>query len=631
MCGILGIANFKDDLEISKQDFTKMLNSMQHRGPDDSDVSIEKNVILGHRRLSIIDLSSKGKQPMFDSKKDISIVFNGEIYNYMELKSELTRKYKFSSKSDTEVIIYSYLEKGIDCVKDFNGMFSFALFDKKKNKLFIVRDRLGIKPLYYTTFNNNLIFSSEIKGILNFPSFKTSPNLQAISSYLSYRYVLGKETLFENIYKLLPGHYMEFSDNQLSIKEYWDIHPKKHLEDKGRDYYKKTLKNLLKKSVERRMISDVPVGAYLSGGLDSSIIAALMAQSSNKIHKVYTVTFNEDGYDEKKYAKLLADKYNLSLKEIKVTYDNYFETLTDLIKLKDSPLSVPNEIPIYLMSKILKEDITVVLSGEGADEIFNGYGRMMDCASDYYKLKFVNLLPISLKKLIFPSLSKFYKNEKFSSQLSHLLFKYNYFPLKEKEFIFNIDLNKDKELKKELSSYFYKYNLPYKRRISYFLEKIHLPGLLERLDTTTMAASVEGRVPFLDHELVEFSFTIPEKYKISWKNNSNKLKSLFLSGKDTSEILNDTKVILREAFKKDIPKEILERKKVGFPVPLDEWYDKDFFKKANSLLLNKDAKISSIINQDNLKIWFKKYKHTKRFAQKVWMLVNLEIWLQEYF
>lgn len=639
MCGITGIFDIGKGKKISKKTLLGMINSMAHRGPDDSGTIILKNICLGHRRLSIIDLSKKGHQPMSDSKKQIWIVYNGEIYNFKEIKNELIDKnYKFESGSDTEVIIYSYKEWGIDCIKKFNGMFAFALFDSRKNELFLVRDRLGIKPLYYAKISDVFIFASEIKALLKYPGFKRELNLKAVSSYLSYRYEIGNETLFKNIFKLMPGHYLKIRNGQIMTKEYWDIILEGH-KGLSEAYYKREIERLVKKSISMRLISDVPLGAYLSGGLDSSIIVALMAKLSSKKVKVYSVGFKEEGYNEFHYSRQVANMYKTDYKEIMLSTKNYLQNMKKLIKFKDLPLSVPNEIPIYMLSKELKKDITVVLSGEGADELFAGYGRIFRSPLDYKKLKLMKYFPSFIRKKLFNKLLIKYKGKKFNSEMEHFLYNYSYFPLEEKKFIFNEKMNNtignDEHLNAIFKRYFKKAaNADYYKKIGYVFEKVHLPGLLARLDCPTMAASVEGRVPFVDYKLVEFMSTVPIKYKIKWKSFLEPIKSIMESSDEISERRDITKYILKEAFKHMLPKPVVQREKKGFPVPLDSWFRGHVNKVAKRELLNKNSRIQAIVDQKNLKRWMDsnlKDGKDKSFGQKAWMLLNLEYWLREYF
>ncbi len=637
MCGICGIYNIRSNTKasrISNKIILDMTRCLAHRGPEDQGTYTDNRIALGHRRLKIIDLSKKGHQPMSDSEKDIFITFNGEIYNFQEIKDQLIKKgHHFNSKSDTEVIIYAYKEWGIDCIKRFNGMFAFALYDKRYDKLFLVRDRLGIKPLSYTILNNKILFSSEIKSILKYPGFNKEINWKAISSYLSYRYVLGEDTFFKNIYSVEPGHYLEIKKGNIRKVEYWDI-PLPQKKDLGKKYYIKKIRELLTESVKLRMISDVPLGAYLSGGLDSSIVVSIMSRLTKEHVKTYSIAFKQKEFNELKYAKMIADRYKTDHKEIVIDAERYLNAMKNLIRCKDAPLAVPNEIPIFFLSKDLKKDITVVLSGEGSDEIFSGYGRLFRSPFDYQRLK---LIPKTIRKRFFRSLNRKYKGKDFSSEMEHFLFQYDYF--QEKNTIYNDHMKKisrnDKELVRIFDRYFRKASdLDYYDKISYVFEKLHLLGLLEKLDNPTMATAVEGRVPFVDHNLVEFMFTVPHKYKLKWKSKKARIKAFFKNTDEISENLDITKYILKEAFKKDIPKEIIRRKKKGFPVPLDTWFKGKFVDYAKRMILSEDSKTKAIFDQDKLKAWIDnnlKNKDDKEFGKKLWMILNIELWLREYF
>jgi len=637
LCGITGVYNINSKERQNNKTIKKMTDCLTHRGPDDSGTYIDDKIALGHKRLKIIDLTKKAHQPMSDRKKEIFVAFNGEIYNFQEIKNDLLKKgYSFKSSSDTEVIIYAYKAWGIKCIEKFNGMFAFALYDKKQDKLYLVRDRLGIKPLFYTMFDEKIIFSSEIKAILKYPQFKKEPNWKAISSYLSYRYVIGKETFFGNIYSLLPAHYLEIKGGVMREVEYWDVPLIANKNDMGKKFYMNKIKELLTNSVKLRMVSDVPLGAYLSGGLDSSIIVALMSNLTNERVKTYSIAFKQKEYNELKYAKLVANRYKTNHKEILINTKKYLETMSNLIGYKDAPLAVPNEIPLYLMSKILKKDITVVLSGEGADEIFSGYGRLFRSPFDYYRLK---MIPYFIRKLFFKSLVNKYNKKNLKKEIDHFLFLYSYFPLEEKKKLFNNYMQNlikgDYKLKNIFQGYFDKASdLNYHDKISYIFEKLHLVGLLGRVDNSTMATSVEARVPFVDHKLIEFMFSVPYKYKLKWKSPVSFIKGFFKNTDEISENLDVTKYILRETFKNSLPPDVLKRKKKGFPVPLDMWFKGEFVDYAKKHLLDPKSRIKKIINQQNLSKWIDlniKLNKDPSFGHKVWALLNVEIWLKKYF
>jgi len=638
MCGILGQVFFTKNKQTSLDKFDKALKLMHHRGPDDSAIYKEDNFIFGHNRLSIIDLSNHAKQPMHSICKNYTLVFNGEIYNYQELKEDLlTKGYTFKTKSDTEVLLNLYIEYGIDCLDKLIGMFAFAIYDKIKNTYFIVRDRLGIKPLYYTLDQETFTFSSEIKSILALYNKNWTLDKTAISSYLSFRYPILNNTFFKNIYSLAPAHYIKIKDNNYDIVEYWSLKDKfkEQQNDKGEEFYIHKLRTLLESSVKYRMIADVPIGSFLSGGVDSSIITALMAQNSTLAVKTFTIGFEEDNFNEFQYAKIVANRYKTNHHEILLSGEDYINTMEKLISFKDAPLSVPNEVPLYLMSKELRKHITVVLSGEGADEIFGGYGRIFRSPYDLERIQNIDKLKISQedKRAYCKEFFKKYLKQNFHSELEHFLSLYSYTSFEEKTKLLDNSINLgdiEKQLIKKFMFYFDEIeDESYTNKIMYVFEKIHLVGLLHRVDTTTMATSVEARVPFVDHRLVEFAFTIPLKYKLKWIKEKPKL----LMSDKISEEYDIPKYILKKSYEDMIPKEILYRKKMGFPVPLHSWFGGDFNTYAKSVLLSDQAKQRGIYNISNLEQWLNsdRLQHEHSFAMKIWMLINLELFCQKYF
>jgi asparagine synthase (glutamine-hydrolysing) len=643
MCGILGKLYFSDDSRVSTVEFNRALDLQTHRGPDDSDIVRGDDYIFGHRRLSIIDLDTHAKQPMVSDCDGFILTFNGEIYNYKELREELLVKgYRFNTQSDTEVLLNSYIEYGIQCVDSFIGMFAFSIYDRTQRVTYIVRDRLGIKPLYYSNDGTSLTFSSEIKSILDLDNdAKRSLNLDAVSSYLSFRYPILNDTFFKGIHCLPPAHYMKISDLDLELVEYWNVVDKfsEQKVDKGEDYYVSELRRLLKSAVEYRMISDVPIGSYLSGGVDSSIITALMAENSKDPIKTFTIGFAEEGYNEFQYANIIKDKYGTNHREIMSSGQDYFDTMESLIGFKDAPLSVPNEVPLYLMTKELKKSVTVVLSGEGADEIFGGYGRIFKSPYDYERIRDLDSLDLSdfEKRELSDQFIRKYIKSSFDNEVDHFINIYSYTGMDEKKELLSssIDL---KEIENKLFHKFSYYfdELPddsYYNKLLYTFEKIHLVGLLQRVDVTTMACSVEARVPFVDHRLVEFAFTIPFKYKIKWNSKEGEDMSKLLMSSEISELYDTPKYILKKSYEGIIPDEILYRKKVGFPAPLNSWLGGDFNSYAKRLLLSKEATNRNLYNSKNVKKWLDsdKLQSDHGVAMKIWMLINIEIFLKKYF
>jgi len=639
MCGIAGIYHFDPERKVDEGLLRRMTTLLRHRGPDDEGFFVNGNAGLGHRRLAIIDLVT-GHQPMSNRDSSLWLVVNGEIYNFRELRDELSSLgHTFSTKSDSEVIIHSYEEWGVDCINRFNGMFAFALLDLKRRRLVLARDRLGIKPLYYSIVDDTVIFASEVKSILLYPGIDRDPDPVAISQYLGYRSPLGRRTMFKGIEKLPAGHLMIVERNRIKEIEYWDIPIQKEKRDRGEEYYKSRIRSLLSESVKRRMISDVPFGAYLSGGLDSSIVVALMAQQTDDPVKTYTIRFEEEGFDETRYAREVADRYGTEHHEIHVREDHNVELIRKLISFKDAPLSVANEVPLHIMSRELKKDITVVLSGEGADELFAGYGRIFRSPFDYERVLLFNEssdLPLEFREEFIKKIKRLYGKESFDGEVDHFLSKYHWLSFEDRETILSEDLLDEINGDTETLDYFAEKfdrarDLSHYERIAYVFQRIHLEGLLMRVDMTTMATAVEARVPFVDHELVEFVFNIPFHYKLRWKSPVHMALSGLLTSDEISEKLDIPKYILRETFKEMLPESIIRRKKMGFPVPLNRWFKGKYIKSVKDVLLDGETASRGIFNMRAVEKWLRSEKTDEHsFSLKLWMLFNLELWFREY-
>ncbi|KOP72010.1 hypothetical protein AMS60_22355 [Bacillus sp. FJAT-21945] len=601
MCGINGIYGNR---EIDKIDIrvNKMNQMIAHRGPDSYNIlRINKKVVFGHRRLSIIDTHSRSDQPMISNSGRWIITYNGEIYNYKDLKQNVN--YDFKTTSDTEVIL-AYVENyGIKEFLEYcNGMFAFALYDNFEKKLYIVRDRLGIKPIYYTVSKDCFIFSSEIKGILGSGLVKAEFNEEAIDEYLANRYVRAPFTFFENIYQLEAGSLLTIDENhEMKKSSYWQLPSEFNYEiNYNEEKIVSELKSELVKSIERRLVSDVPIGTYLSGGVDSSLITAIVSNLLNKRINTYTIGFND--LNEFEYAEMVANQYNTKHHKIEMETEVYFDLMKELIYFKDAPLGVPNEVPLAYMSRVLKEKVTVVLSGEGADELLGGYGRIFRSPFD-----FLNNI-----------------DNRGKSFYHYFIDKYEYVPRKLRDKL----LNTRKGLRNFFDDLIIKEFEQNKNdeNVFRFFHKYHVKGLLQRVDTTTMLAGVEARVPFLDYKLVEFAYrNIPYDLKLKWRNIESIKQAVKLSAEDYSEKLDTPKYILKEIAKEYLPSEVIERKKVGFPVPLNNWFG----------LLEKYAK--EILNDV---FWLKKEsvdelilesKKNQRAGQIVWMFINIEIFRRKYF
>lgn len=598
MCGISGIFS-RAKINNLEERIDKMNSSIIHRGPDSGAYYVYNNIAIGHRRLSIIDLRKVANQPMTSSDDMWHIVFNGEIYNFKEIKKDLD--YQFITDSDTEVIIASVQEKGMDWfLERANGMFAMALFNSSTEELYLVRDRLGIKPLYYFNNGQQLVFASEIKAILSSGLVYAKFNESAVDEYLANRYIRAPHTFFENIRQLQPGSYHIYKNDLTCVeKTYWELPEVFNMSDEyDEENLKNELENEIKKAIEYRLIADVPLGTYLSGGVDSSLITAITALAKKDQVNTYTIGFEE--LNEFEYAKVIADKYNTTHHEILLQKKDYLANWETLIQYKDAPLGVPNEIPLAIMSSKLKEKITVVLSGEGADELMGGYGRIFRAPFDY-------------------------ENQRCSESFyDYFIKKYDYVPRDMRDQLINTPIDYRMEFDKAIRKDFEKNSN--EENVFRFFHRFHVKGLLQRVDMTTMQTSVEARVPFLDHKLIEFTYEkIPYALKLKWIDNKAMERAKQMTADEYSEVLDIPKYLLREVSFKYLPEEIITRKKVGFPVPLTEWFE-NLEDLANNLLINcswlKKGVVADLIS---------KSKTEARAGQILWMFINIELFKKQYF
>lgn len=557
MCGICGFITRKT---ITQEQLKRMNDTMYHRGPDDSGEEIYPardgySVGFAQRRLSILDLSALGHQPMHSSDKRVSVVFNGEIYNFNELKEEL-RDYSFCSACDTEVIIAAYLKWGIECISRFNGMFAIAIFDRETQDIYLVRDRIGKKPLYYWLTEENLVFASEMKPFFECPGFEKRIRTDVLSRYLHHQYINAPDTVFEDVYKLEPGAVLQFHEGQVKTWKYWDI--KKVYEEKKKepvtDYgqAKEELKEHLKRAVGLRMISDVPLGAFLSGGYDSSLITAIAQSLSEEPVKTYSVGFHEEKYNEAQYAKAVAEHLGTNHTEYYIGEQEMFDLVESIPKYYDEPFADSSQIPSMLVAELAKKDVTVVLSGDGGDEFFCGYG-IYDKVGQAQKLDVLGGLTYGILNL--PGLRQ-------AGILNKMPFKIKIIASnREKETKTQFGTSNALEtacrmVKGDIIPVLYHIESQYEeknwqeRRMLLDMDT-YLPGdILCKVDRATMKYSLEARCPILDKDVMEYSYRLPHSFKYD-----NKIK----------------KKILKDVAYDYIPKELLERPKKGFAVPLDKW------------------------------------------------------------
>ena len=548
MCGIVGFASKEKN---KKQIIKKMADRIKHRGPDGEGYYTDDFVALGHRRLSIIDLAA-GSQPMYNEDETKVIVFNGEIYNYIELKDELKKNHEFKTSCDTEVLIHGYEEWGVELPKKLRGMFAFAIWDKENQTLFCARDHFGIKPFYYYECEGTLLFASEIKSFLEHPAFKKELNKELIGPYLSFSFTPTTETFFKGVYRLDPGCTLTYHEGELKINRYYNI----TFNAKEKDF-DKTVFNInetMKDSVNHHMLSDVEVGSFLSSGIDSSYIVTLA-----KPDKTYTVGYDNPKYNEIEYAEDLANCLNIKNTSKKITKEEYKNIVPKILYHMDEPSSDPAAIMLYFVSELASQDVKVVLSGEGADEFFGGYNNYREEVD----LKWYNKIPYPFRRfaaIFFSILPEFPGRNFIVRRGTKLETDYigvnKVYSERERKKVLNCkDTIKNKELTQPIfETVKGKDNITKKQAID-----IHfwlIKDILQKADRMTMANSIEGRVPFIDKEVFKIASTLTEREKVTKEN---------------------TKIALREAAKKEIPNESYKKKKLGFPVPLREWLREDDF------------------------------------------------------
>jgi asparagine synthase (glutamine-hydrolysing) len=605
MCGICGF-NWKDEKIL-----VQMLESIKHRGPDDQGKFESSHFSLGHNRLSIIDLSKKGKNPIWNKDKTKCIIYNGEIYNYQELKKDLQKKgHKFQTKTDTEVILLGYEEYKEKILEKLNGMFAFAIYDKKNNTLFIARDRLGIKPLYYYYKDKKFIFASEIKAILKH-EIKRIPNYDSITEYLTFQNILDDKTFFQGIRLLLPGHYLTLINNNLEIKEYWK--PKFNYKKRTYGELLKEFRKILTKSVKRHMISDVEVGSYLSGGFDSGSITTLASKETKKQLNTFTCKFDIKGeFDETPCSRAVSKQINAKNYEIEITKEDFLKNIKNMIYHLDEPKVGIPVISQYHLSQLVSKHVKVVLTGHSGDELFAGYPVFQ---AKRYKQMLKNN-PLNIFEVLYKTL----KDKKRLNILYYLLLPKIYseikhgiiiiYPEKEKKKLLTKSfLNKTKHYSphKCIKKVFKNEKLNEIEKLQFLYLKTYLPSLFIAEDKMGMAHSIEARIPFCDNEMVDFALSVPINQKL--RNN-------------------DLKGIVKNGMKGIIPEILYKQEKRGFPTPLGPWLDKGLKIYFSQILLNKKALSRGIYKKDYVKKLLQKTDFWT--ANKLWCLLNLELWFQTY-
>ncbi len=624
MCGITGFIS-RDKFAPQKERevlLEKMCSEIIHRGPDEQGLKVEGRAALGMRRLSIIDLKS-GQQPIYSSDRSKFIVFNGEIYNFQELKKKLeARGVKFNTNSDTETIIHAYDHYGIDCLQELRGMFAFAIWDSINESLFIARDRVGKKPLYYSIVEGEFVFGSELKCLLEHGKISHEIDNAALDAYLQFGYVPEEFCIFKHVHKLEPGHFLTFKNGEIETKRYWDFPYQEEVIPKSEDELIERLQDELREAVKQRLISEVPLGAFLSGGVDSSAVVAMMSEISDSPVKTFSIGFNEDSYSELEYARIAAKHFNTDHHEFIVTPD-LVEIVDDLVWHFDEPFADSSALPTYMVSKMARDFVTVVLSGDGGDELFGGYTRY---AIDKKKSGLENLPGLLRQRILRPisesmPTSARGKNYLYNASLDSIdryIDSVSYFgsmskhSLYSREFksILGGEINLGARIYSEIAERIDR-GEPLDNLL-YLDSKTYLPGdILTKVDRMSMAVSLEARVPLLDHNLIEFVVNeIPGALKLNGL---------------------ETKYIFKKALEGIVPNEILYREKQGFGVPINEWINNQLRDRIHGTLLEKRTLERGYFDPKYIRTLLDEHSRNRRdHSHSLWILWMLELWHRRF-
>lgn len=623
MCGITGFVG-----QGNKDILKKMADSLYHRGPDDEGFFIEHGVGFGFRRLSIIDLTS-GNQPILNEDKTIAVIFNGEIYNYLILKEDLLKNgHIFNSKTDTEVIVHLYEEVGEKVFEKLNGMFAIAIWDKRKKKLILGRDRMGKKPLYYSVFENTFIFGSELKSLLCHPKVKKEIDWTSFYKYLCYEYVPTPHSIFKNIYKLPPGHYMVYKNGFCTIKQYWDLgfHSQYTIRNSQSKNYINELDRLLDEAVRIRLMSDVPLGVFLSGGIDSSTIAYYAQKNSQHTINTFSIAFEDKSFDESLYAKEVARYLGTKHHETRFTQKELLDRIPQLATLIDEPFADASIIPTYLLSQYTKQHVTVSLGGDGGDELLMGYPTFQ--AEKIFQIlkkfprfitgffeKCVHMLPVSFKNISFDfKLKKFFSALNYPDSFRHQIWLGSFYP----EYINTIlkpeilHLIKPKSCFEDIEQLLSTHTgNSFFEQINYLYCKHYLQDdILVKVDRASMYASLEVRAPFLDFHVVDFLTQLPAELKLRGFT---------------------TKYILKKLMENKLPHNIIYRPKKGFGIPLAKWINNELKNFTLEILSEENIKKQGIFEYNIIKKILNEHFSKKKDNRKyIWTLMAWQMWYEKY-
>ena len=629
MCGIAGIVSAELLDPGDRERVAQMRDVLTHRGPDDAGLFADGQAALGHRRLSIVDLAA-GHQPLANEDDSVWVVFNGEIYNHQSVRELLeSAGHRYRTRSDTETIVHAYEEWGDESVQRLRGMFAFAIWDSVRRRLLLVRDRLGVKPLYWARVGNRLLFASEIKAILESGLVRPEANELALPELLGTRYLSGTETLFKGINRLQPGHVLVFEKGAVSIRQYWDIpagQPSEELARLTDEQIVRRFRELLEESVRIRLMADVPLGMFLSGGLDSSAIAALMAGMIDRPLQTFSVAFKQRAFSELDYARQVAQAIKADAHEIVIDDQDFFGALPRLIWHEDEPIAHPSSIPLYFVSALAREHVKVVLTGEGSDELLAGYGKYPRALANWRAGAAYALVPGPMRRWVanrlvpsVPGGVGRYAARSFLGmpRTPEAMFFDNFaaIGLRRQGVLLSSAFGQLATAERAYGPSRRYFDAPDGRstildRILYADMKTYLVELLMKQDQMSMAASIESRVPFLDHRLVEFASGLPARMK---------LRGL------------KTKWILREAVRNILPPAILTRKKMGFPVPFGVWMRGPWQDVARDVLLDPRSRQRGITDPRAVERLISAHAAgTADGADAIWSLLNLELWYRTH-
>jgi asparagine synthase (glutamine-hydrolysing) len=606
-----------------------MRDILTHRGPDDAGLFIDGQVGLGHRRLSIVDVAS-GHQPMTNEDGTLHIVYNGEIYNHADFRESLeARGHRYETHCDTETILHLFEEHGQGCVEHLRGMCAFAIWDQQKRELFVARDRLGVKPLYYAqTSDGSFYFASEIKALLETGDVRAELNYKALPDYLANHATAVEETLFAGIKRLLPGHTLLWRDGVIRINKYWDVSFARTENDARSDQdYVTEWSELFRESVRLRLMADVPLGMFLSGGIDSSAIASVMSGMVDEPIKTFSVAFQEREANELEYARLVARAFKTNHHEVVVSPKDFFTALPKLVWHEDEPIAHPSSVALYFVSELAAQHVKVVLTGEGSDELLAGYARYRKTLLNLsLGQRYQALMPRDIRNAVKTRIAALPPESRLGQKLRRTFLALSkdvesiYF---DNFAVFSRAMQKDlftAEAREQigaidpyagmLDAFSHTDATSLLDRLLYADTKTYLHELLMKQDQMSMAASIESRVPFLDHKLVEFSARLPERMKLRGAT---------------------TKYVLRESMKGLLPAEILKRPKMGFPVPVGSWFRAEHAGVVDEYLLSERALDRGIFDPVFVRTLVARHQAGENHAERLWALVNFEMWQRQFF